>query len=137
LTYTDVKDWLITNKKKAKTLYDFETLEKQEPDIPERESTRIKPWLELYSVSSKDDLSQNAKDLFTSEILRDRGDKNSHGFENLKNTVKNLRKSDDPSLHELVKIIRKNKWSKLEDFYDFLLTKWKKEREDWLENRGF
>lgn len=120
--YTDRSAFKTLNKAKAKTLeeLDLKTGPKEEPDWPRVERrSRLSPWIELYYKTNKNELSKDAK--YTQRSLnsgyRDK-------MSGLKNDIHN-NKSNPKVIKPFVDILKKEKWTSVKEFFEYLEKKWR------------
>lgn len=111
--YTDRKAANLLDTRKAVKLEDLDL--KVEPKTPHGFMARdsVAPWVEFYEKDRKEYLSDDAKGM-----LR-------WGFRSLKSfkTALHNSKKGTPSLHKLVKILKKNKWD-INEYYTHIRDKW-------------
>lgn len=121
--YNDVNAWHSQNKAKAISATEFIKSSRHKPSkyFPrtKRLKSYLKPYLELYYSSSRDDLSKAARDLVYYLVYH-----NKREFViQLKNTIHNNR-TDAGITDAIAKIFRKERIKSVEEYADLMKTKW-------------
>lgn len=126
--YTDRVAFRALDKRKALPLSDLDL--KTEPEDGGQYHSRkrknpLSGWLELYYNDKKEKLSKEGNRKLDYVSHRD-------GWVNLKNGIHN-EKTDPDIITSITDILKKEKWSKLRQFYDHLVEKWADRKESLTE----